>query len=657
LEQIAAWEDRRSLGNGALVQWAAASPSPQIRARSFWALARLQETSTLEVILGGLKDPDRSVRVEAAFAAGELALSWDPLPAPVRDRLTVGLLDAETAEPDTAVRVVELEALGKVGNPPAMARLETRLLGGVSDVRARAALSIGVAGKRGGAIPPKAIIDVSAMLARESLRDERFAAAYLLAASKAPAARPALLACTQDEWADVRNLCALGLGEVGTDADAVTLSKLLNDSDYRVVVEAVRALTKLASRCKPASCPALGALALLSDRVERLARGDRSGGGPPLLILAKQGLPPAGRPLLAALRVDLAKAFSSANASARADLAAADCRLAAAMDRQAGALSEVLTCGWGAVPEERRLELGLQELAKAPPSGDPAGRAQAVVGYAAHPSARVRLAALGALEKTPVPALADKLRPLLSGPDVIVAGAAASVLGKWGDAASYPGLRSLAARVSAVPDIADNVAEGLVGSKNKDAIQDLQPWLASPHAHVRTLAAQSLTALTGRPVVLLPVEEPAVAPPPMPRGARLTVLTEHGEIHIQLWSDVAPRTAGNLYQLAKRGFFRKLSFHRVEPDFVAQGGDPRGDGEGGPGYSIRCEINRKPYARGVVGMALSGKDTGGSQFFITTFPEPHLDGRYTTFGEVTAGMEVVDGLAEGERILDIRAEP
>jgi cyclophilin family peptidyl-prolyl cis-trans isomerase len=92
------------------------------------------------------------------------------------------------------------------------------------------------------------------------------------------------------------------------------------------------------------------------------------------------------------------------------------------------------------------------------------------------------------------------------------------------------------------------------------------------------------------------------------------------------------------------------------PDFVAQGGDPRGDGEGGPGYSIRCEMTRRPYLRGVMGMALSGKDTGGSQFFFTHTPQPHLDGRYTSFGEVTAGMEVVDALLEGDVILEVRAD-
>ncbi len=86
------------------------------------------------------------------------------------------------------------------------------------------------------------------------------------------------------------------------------------------------------------------------------------------------------------------------------------------------------------------------------------------------------------------------------------------------------------------------------------------------------------------------------------------------------------------------------------PNFVAQGGDPRGDGNGGPGYQIRCEINMRPYVRGSVGMARSGKDTGGSQFFICHSPQPHLDGGYTVFGQVIDGIDVVDKIVRGDLI-------
>jgi len=115
----------------------------------------------------------------------------------------------------------------------------------------------------------------------------------------------------------------------------------------------------------------------------------------------------------------------------------------------------------------------------------------------------------------------------------------------------------------------------------------------------------------------------------------------------------APMNVENFVELARRGYFNGIVFHRVVPNFVVQGGDPRGDGNGGPGYQIRCEINEVPYDRGAVGMALSGKDTGGSQFFFTHSPQPHLDGGYTVFGRVVDGMDVVDRLARGDKILTV----
>ena len=102
--------------------------------------------------------------------------------------------------------------------------------------------------------------------------------------------------------------------------------------------------------------------------------------------------------------------------------------------------------------------------------------------------------------------------------------------------------------------------------------------------------------------------------------------------------------------LARKGFFNGVAIHRVVPDFVVQDGDPRGDGEGGPGYTIRDELNQLPYLRGTVGMALDWKDTGGSQFFITHSPQPHLDARYTVFGHVVNGIELVDRIQPGDVI-------
>jgi cyclophilin family peptidyl-prolyl cis-trans isomerase/HEAT repeat protein len=130
--------------------------------------------------------------------------------------------------------------------------------------------------------------------------------------------------------------------------------------------------------------------------------------------------------------------------------------------------------------------------------------------------------------------------------------------------------------------------------------------------------------------------------------------TSKGTIQLELAVIDAPRTVANFIALARKNYFRGVQLHRVVPDFVVQDGDPRGDGEGGPGYTIRDEINQRPYLRGTVGMALDWADTGGSQFFITHSPQPHLDGRYTVFGQVVSGMDVVDRLQQWDTIERIR---
>lgn len=117
-----------------------------------------------------------------------------------------------------------------------------------------------------------------------------------------------------------------------------------------------------------------------------------------------------------------------------------------------------------------------------------------------------------------------------------------------------------------------------------------------------------------------------------------------GEILIDLFENDAPNTVANFEKLANSGFYNGLTFHRVIPGFVAQGGCPNGNGTGGPGYTIDCEINPNKHERGVLAMAHAGRNTGGSQFYITYAPQPHLDGEHTVFGKVVQGLEVVDEL-------------
>lgn len=120
------------------------------------------------------------------------------------------------------------------------------------------------------------------------------------------------------------------------------------------------------------------------------------------------------------------------------------------------------------------------------------------------------------------------------------------------------------------------------------------------------------------------------------------LLANGEEVVIDLFENDAPNTVANFEKLAKEGFYNGLSFHRVIPGFMVQGGCPTGTGTGGPGYSIDCEINPNKHERGTLAMAHAGRNTGGSQFYICYQPQPHLDGQHTVFGKVSSGMEHID---------------
>jgi peptidyl-prolyl cis-trans isomerase B (cyclophilin B) len=136
-----------------------------------------------------------------------------------------------------------------------------------------------------------------------------------------------------------------------------------------------------------------------------------------------------------------------------------------------------------------------------------------------------------------------------------------------------------------------------------------------------------------------------------------TIETARGNIVVELYPAVAPKTVANFEKLAKDGFYNKLTFHRVEPGFVVQGGDPQGNGMGGPGYEVPAEISpTEKHLRGTIAMARTGdnvnpeRKSSGSQFYICLAPAPFLDGQYTSFGAVVAGMDVVDQIKVGDKM-------
>ena len=131
-------------------------------------------------------------------------------------------------------------------------------------------------------------------------------------------------------------------------------------------------------------------------------------------------------------------------------------------------------------------------------------------------------------------------------------------------------------------------------------------------------------------------------------------LEKGGEIRMEFYPAAAPKTVENFVTLAKKGFYNGLTFHRVVPDFVVQGGCPKGNGTGGPGYQVKAEFNKQKHLRGTVAMARSqDPDSAGCQFYICYGATPHLDGQYTVFGKVVAGMELVDRIKQGDRMTSV----
>lgn len=139
--------------------------------------------------------------------------------------------------------------------------------------------------------------------------------------------------------------------------------------------------------------------------------------------------------------------------------------------------------------------------------------------------------------------------------------------------------------------------------------------------------------------------------------SKAIIKTEKGDLTVQFYDADAPATVANFLKLAKSGYYDGVTFHRVIPDFVIQGGDPTGTGAGGPGYSIKCELegDNQYHDRGVLSMAHRGRDTGGSQFFIchSRTNTAHLDRNHTCFGKVVENVDVIDDIRQGDKILGI----
>jgi cyclophilin family peptidyl-prolyl cis-trans isomerase len=279
---------------------------------------------------------------------------------------------------------------------------------------------------------------------------------------------------------------------------------------------------------------------------------------------------------------------------------------------------------------------------------------------------RVVPAVLRALVRLKAPDVKKVLMAHLKEADFVIRETAASLVGEVKPPGGVAALRE--AYTTGEPDAAYGARaaaiEAMAAYGGAEAIEGVRAALADKDWAVRVRAVELLAKLEPtvdhrlaiRPVPGVPpaaYDDPELAGPPYSPHAFIE--TERGTIEFELAVLDAPQTTRNFMTLARKGFYNGLQVHRVVANFVVQDGDPRGDGEGGPGYTIRNELNDRPFLRGTVGMALAPwPDTGGSQFFIMHSPHPHLDGRYTVFGHVVNGMDVVDRIQAGDVIQRVR---
>jgi cyclophilin family peptidyl-prolyl cis-trans isomerase len=585
------------------------------------SLGRIPDPRGLGMLRGLLLDEDVAVRRAAAFALGELEHPEG------RDALYAALRDS-----DREVGALAVEALGKLGAP-------------VVDVAA-GLLTLPEEERWARLLPHlfRFKEEATVRLAERGLEvadpELHARAAYALSREPRLEALPLLRRLTSDPGPRIRAWAARALGLVGEEEDMAALRPLLDDPDPAPIVHALRSARALVAGGK-APVPAAW-----SQRLLALAADPRPGVRATALEAAAVWVP---------ISPDLAEALVARIESGEIwERGIALVSLATAKHpRAAGLIAET-----AASPDE----ILRARAAEAAGQLGPAAGGEVLARLAGDPSRRVRTAALSAWLAAD-PEAGEVARKALTDPDLAVRATALDWLaehpvaplaeldralgGIYQDGAEEAGLaalRALAARAEAEP-------------AERGALVALLEKAAASGPYVLRREAGALLDRLGRPV---PPLEPAATSKDVrayreivqrtrqPRTVDLR--TQRGTIRVRLACPQAPLTCLNFLQLAGQGFYDGLTFHRVVPDFVLQGGDPRGDGTGGPGYAIRDEINRLRYDRGAVGMALAGPDTGGSQFFLTLSPQPHLDGGYTVFGSVISGSEVMDQVRIGDRI-------
>lgn len=622
------------------------NPEPAVRARAIEAVAKLQDSTCTGGVLRMLADVNHNVRLEAAFALGQLG-SFESEPFLLRRLFSKDIIE---------VRARILEALGKVGSEAAVPVVKKFLSDPEPRIRGEAALAVARLALRG--IVHSSLTDSVTTLLRDSDVGVRWKSAYALVRIGRNLDPLALQRALQDEDPQVR-MCvvrALGVQRELTIIEPIA-DVLREDADWRVRVNAARVLGGYPLR-------------LTSNYLS--------------LLNQKQAVRVA---IIQAIGTSAALELQGYRANSRE------------LNWAKAQLEDVIT-GFRSRSSRSAPEVGFSLISYASLMGS-AG-VPLISRYINDPNSRIRARALEALGKIPSAESGLILERSYHAAPVVAKIAILAALKNFdGEAPSQTFLTALQEEDEVLVALA---AEGLAAdtvanrrfSKNilqayqrlkqpidiestrsifrafsvfheTGAIPFLRQAIQSKDHNIASAARETLQLLTDATIFSPPLAEQGSDEDEFPdyneiislNGASALINTSRGSMKLALYAQDAPLTVLNFVRLARSSFYDSLTFHRVVPNFVVQSGDPRGDGWGSPNYTIRSEYNKLHYVRGTLGMASSGKDTEGSQFFITHSPQPHLDGRFTLFGQIVSGFDVLDAIQEGDIIesIAIRSEP
>ena len=645
IARVLAAADARAF-DGPLFREALAYPEAVVRRQAALALGRIGDPAAVDLLVAALPDSEAAVRAAAAFALGLVkdARAVEPLLALVR-----AVPPAEQGPPQAEA----VTALAKIGGDAGARALRLLLGSGTSPgvptsvAQTSALLEAWRLGAQAAPVP--ALLGY----AQDPDVTARWHALYSLGRLRVASGVPALLRGLQDQASLVRAIALRGVTRALTDSAnfsprdaAAAIRPLLTDGESQVRINALRALATFRD-----TALAGVALPLLNDAdLNVVVQAETTLG-----VLGGNGAVEALRGRLAsavfAVRrqamIALAQADSAAGAAAAVPLQTdGDWRwrsvaaevFGAARDRSqlAAQLAE---------PDGRVVAQALQALARVVPESetDLAPRARELL---AHEDPAVRSVAADLLARHPSVADIDRLvqayRRAAGDPFDDARLSAVAALAAIARSSNEARLAVATRFVSAVPKADDYLVRRLAQERFPDAAEAWGP--AAPIATGRT--AEDYRDVVRR----LVLRSPGAGGDSL---ARVTIETDRGTMVVQLFPAEAPLTVAAFLSLVDRRYFDGSRWHRVVPNFVAQDGDPRGDGWGGPGFVLRDELNPMRYDVGTMGMALSGPDTGGSQFFITHSAQPHLDGAYAAFGRVVRGLDVLAAITQGDRIRSI----